>query len=105
MPTVENIEIYRGEEIELNFTMSPVEDISGWDIEFNIGGVKHAKLVTVLADINDGPNGTFTVTLTAIDTDIRPGRYSYDVWRTDLDTERVIAVGVFTVLDEVRVPV
>lgn len=104
MPTIEDITIYRGEDVDLSFTMSPVEDISDWDIEFNVVGVSYAKLITIAATITDGPNGTFTISIPAAVTDIRPGRYTFDVWRTDADTARVVATGTFIVLAEARIP-
>lgn len=104
MPVIEDITIYRGEDIELNFTMSPLEDITDWDIEFNVVGINYAKLITVVAEITDGSAGTFTVTLLADSTDIRTGLYTYDVWHTDPDVKRVIATGTLTVLAEARIP-
>ena len=101
MPSNQDISIYRGQDIDLSFTMSPVEDISGWDIEFNLRGV--GVLVTVAATIDDGTDGIFVISLLDTHTDaLTPGIYDYDVWRTDADVEFPLAIGKLTLLGVAR---
>lgn len=104
MPGTDTITVYRGEDAQLNFTMNPVEDITGWEITFTIEGVLYEKLVTQAATVDNGPAGQFSVALTPTQTDLRVGIYEYDVWRTDEGAERVIAIGNFVVVDTARTP-
>lgn len=104
MAGTDTITVYQGEDAQLNFTMSPVENITGWNIEFTVEGAPRVpKLISKAATISDGVAGTFFVTLADDDTDLRPGRYEYDVWRIDEGSARVLAIGVFIVSDAPRV--
>lgn len=105
MPGTDLISIYRGEDVELDFTMDPVADISGWTILFTVeGSVPTPKVLAKTATIEDGPNGVFRVALTDDDTDIDPGSYKYDAWRTDAGLERVLAIGKLVVNHTARFP-
>ena len=107
MAAKQEISIYRGEDIDLNFTMSPVADITGWTIVFTLAerlGNPTKILNGISGTVTSGPDGTFTVSLTSAQTTITPGDYWYDVWRTDSGNKRVLAVGKFYVEDEVRIP-
>jgi hypothetical protein len=120
MPVInQDVTVYRGGREVLNFTMSPVVDISGWAIEFTAAKrttkeqqnvltrlftSSATKLITKSADIVSGAGGTFRVTLTADDTDIASGIYEYDIWRTDEDEELPLALGQFIVGGVVRLP-
>lgn len=105
MAGTDAITVYRGEDIQLDFTMSPVENITGWTLLFTVEGSSHAtKLISKAGVIVSGAAGTFKVTLTATETDIRAGVYQYDFWRTDSGSNRALAVGTFTVSDVARHP-
>lgn len=98
MPANDTISVYQGEDVDLNFTMNPVEDISGWTIEFRTSGLY--SNITKQAAIVNGQSGQFKVSLLAADTSQEPpGEYSYIVWRTDSGSARVIAVGKFSLSD------
>lgn len=103
----DQISIYHGEDIQLDFTMNPVVDISGWTLSLNVeGNPESPKLITKAGTVTDGPNGEFSVTLTDADTGaVAVGRYRYDVWRTDAGNERVIADGELVMKDSARFPV
>lgn len=103
MPATNPITIYRGEDITLTFTMDPVVDITGWDIEFNVE-MSGGQAITKTATVTNGPNGVFTVALLTTDTDLRPGIYQYDAWRMDDGSSRPLAVGTFTIVDVARLP-
>lgn len=101
----ETITVFRGESILLQFTMSPIEDITDWTIEFTVeGSPQTPKKIQKPATVTDGPSGLFEVTLTAVETDLRVGSYQYDAFRTDVGSQRALAVGAFIVRDVARLP-
>ena len=107
MATTDSILVYRGEQATLNFTMSPVENITSWAIVFTLSRKVNTatKVLTQAATILNGAAGTFRVTLTEEQLDLTPGTYQYDVWRNDEGQEQVLAIGTFTVAPAVRTPV
>lgn len=106
MAGTDTITIYRGEAVELTFTMSPVEDIGGWTILFTIRVAGSPDIQVSAVVSGDGSTGIFTVDLSAAVTGtLTAGTYEYDAWRTDTDSERVLAVGSFVVLSVARLPV
>ena len=106
MATVQTITVYRGEQVVLNFTMSPVVNISGWTLPFTVAKKSNSptKLIQVNGVILAGPSGTFSVTLTEENTDQTPDTYYFDVWRNDEGYEQVLAIGSFVVLPTARLP-
>lgn len=97
MASSDTITMYRGEDVRLNFTMTPTEDITGWTILFTMrgGGI----IISVAGVVVNGPDGTISIDLEDTDTDdLAPGRYDYDVWRVDDGSEQPIAVGALTLL-------
>jgi hypothetical protein len=106
MAVTETITIYRGEKVSLNLTMTPVESIAGWTIVFTVARKANSptKLITQPASVVDGTAGTFTLALTEEQTDLAPGTYLFDVWRTDGGFEQVLAIGPFVVAPVARVP-
>jgi hypothetical protein len=99
--------VYRGSAPPLNFTMTPVADITGWAIRFTAAralGSSSKAIISQAASVTSGPGGTFTVPLTAALTDIRPADYFYDVWRVDPGSEELLATGTMTLADVVRLP-
>lgn len=94
----DTITIYRGEAVELDFTMDPVEDITDWGVTFILESGVPAKPATII----NGPGGVFLVTLTKLETALRPGSYRYSVWRSvDGGEDRVLAIGKFIILPAV----
>lgn len=102
MPKTDAITIYRGEDVDLPFTMDPVENITGWTIVLSIKSAAQV-VITKTATITSGASGTFVFALLHADSDdLDPGAYHYDVWRTDTASERVLAIGNFYIADVVR---
>lgn len=100
--------IYRGAAPTLNFTMTPTADITGWTIVFTVAralGSSTKGIVSQTASVTNGPGGLFSVPLTALQTNIRPAEYEYDVWRVDAGLEEPLAFGTLTIADVVRLPV
>lgn len=106
MAVEQTITVYRGEQVTLNFTMTPVVDISGWTLPFTIAKKANSstKLVSKNGVIISGINGTLYVTLTEEDLDISPGTYYFDLWRNDEGYEQVLALGSFIVAPVARLP-
>lgn len=108
MAIISNIgPIYTGEDVLLSFTMSPVVNISGWALLFTVklNEMDAASIFSVAGTIVSGPAGTFTVSLTAANTTLlKTNQYVWDVWRTDVGSAVVIALGKLNVRDTARVP-
>ena len=106
--TTETILVYRGEQVVLNWAMTPVPvgGIVGWNLSFTVAKKVNAlsKLISKVPVIDDPVAGTFHVTLTDEDTDLKPGTFVYDVWRTDDGSEQLLALGVFMLSGDARVP-
>lgn len=107
MAKVQTVRVYRGEDAELNFTMDPVVDITGWDIEFTLARRANAAtkiLEGVAAEVLSGAAGTFRVVLSAAQLDLPPGGYFFDTWRADLGSFQPLALGPFYILPNARYP-
>lgn len=106
MPIVQSINVRRGENIVLHFTMSPGKDITGWVISFTVAKAWNAsnKTFQVTATITSGPNGTFDVIITSDQLNIATGTYYYDLFRTDPGNFRCLSVGEFIISEDVRFP-
>jgi hypothetical protein len=102
-----SLEIYRGEDKQFSFSLSPVTSITGWTISFTVAISKNLTLkkITKTCSHTDEVNGVFLADLDAADTSgMNPGRYSYDVWRTNSGYATLLAIGTFTILPDVREP-
>lgn len=103
----QTITVYRGEAITIPFTASPVESIAGWTLVFTVTKLvnKTQKLIGPLAMVIDSAvAGTAHITLLEEQTDLKPGNYRWDVWRTDEGVETPKATGPFILLGNSRVP-
>jgi len=95
------ITVYRGEDVDLPFTHTGA--ITGWTIVLSVRGVSGVVLSKSATPVDAGA-GTYKFPLVDTDTDsLRPGTYTYDVWRTDADSERVLALGSFVLIAGARV--
>src|SRR5258708_7239573 len=103
MAAVQDIVIYRAEDILLNFTMTPVENITGWTMELNVRANPTSLILFTIAAIVTSPTtGEFTITIPSATTNIAPKSYIYDVVRTDLGAKKVLAIGKFMIRSGVR---
>jgi hypothetical protein len=99
--------IYKGEDVSLNFTMSPVVNITGWTITFTVRKESLTGSVILTSDgtVVSGPSGTFSVPIAAAQTSgVKPGEYAWDVWRVDVDSAALIAYGDITISGSPRIP-
>lgn len=107
MAKVQNIYVYKGEEVDLVFTMDPVEDITGWTILFTVRkSLKSGSLtMSKTATISDASGGQFVISIDADDTEeLRAGDYLYDTTRTDAENETVLSTGVLSIKPTARIP-
>lgn len=106
MPVVQSITIYRGEEVTIGFTMVPPRDITGWVISFTVAKNydNPNKLFQITATITSGPNGTFDVIITNVQSDINPGTFVYDLFRVNPGFHRILSVGEFVIKPDAREP-
>lgn len=95
MAVASNLTFFRGEDVVLDFQMSPMEDVSGWAISLKIGDTLGGTVqVTKTASITDGPRGKFRVTIASADTaSLAAGRYTWDCRRTDSGAKATLANG------------
>lgn len=110
-PTI-NLAIFKGETVILPFqlvvagTTTPV-DINGFTLELTVRR-KATDTVVVLqaaATITDHVNGLYQFQFSHAQTvAVAAGVYAYDVQRTDSGSETVLAVGSFTITQEVLYP-
>jgi hypothetical protein len=107
MPVVQSIKVYRGEDIELNFTMVPARDITGWVISMTIAKAFDIsnKLIQVTAFATNAPLGKYTVILTSAQLDIHPDSLVYDVFRINPGNRRILNEGPFIIGSDARFPV
>lgn len=106
MATINNISIFKGEAVVINFTMSPVTDITGWTIKMTIRDNANdaATVLSVDGVIILAAAGTFKFTLTSVQTKITVGNYAYDVQRIDASGESVLSIGTLSIVQEVLYP-
>jgi hypothetical protein len=103
----QNVDVYRGEQVMLNFTMSPVVDISGWALAFSLAKKRNSATKIIAAQamtIVSGIAGTYRTPLTEEQSDLAPAIYEWDVWRTDEGFEQLVAIGTMPILAAVRTP-
>ena len=96
-------EMFRGEDITLSFTVSPVENITGWTIAFGVAAFPGDDIViTKTATVTDGANGIFTVTIPSSDTAaLDAGVYRFDARRTDSGNKATLADGTIVLRREI----
>ncbi len=111
MAVTKNIELFEGEDKTLvDSAATPPVNITGWTLSFTVkidredaSPVLISKTVGAGIVITDASNGVFSITLTAADTNITPGKYQYDIWRTNSGAETMLTEGVLTIKASVRV--
>jgi hypothetical protein len=95
MSVSSNLTWFRGEDIVLDFEMTPALDITGWTISFKLadqlgGTVQFTKSAAIV----DGPRGKFRITIASADTaSLSAGRYVWDARRTDSGNKATLADG------------
>jgi hypothetical protein len=99
MSVQSNIAFFQGEDVVLNFQLTPPQDVSTWSFASSVkdklgGTLQFSPAVSV----TDGGRGRFKLTLTRTNTSaLAPGDYVWDVRRTDSGNNSVLAHGEMTV--------
>ena len=103
MAAESTITVFRGEHGPLTFTHTP-DAVTGWALRFTIARAKNAatKLVSLTPSITS--TSTYTVDIDDALLDLPPGRYFFDVWRTDAGFEQVLAYGDFVIEGDALYP-
>jgi hypothetical protein len=102
VPVETDITIFKGEDLVITDTITGV-NITGWTLAAAVATSVTAPVIfTVAGAITDAANGVFTITLTDTETDLLdPGRYVYDIKRTNAGSETVLTYGKLTVRGQV----
>ncbi len=103
MSVTSHLSFFRGEDLTLDFQMTPPVDVTGWTITLKIADSLGGSVqVTKTASITDGPRGRFRVTLASADTAaLAVGRYVWDARRTDSGSKATLADGTLDLRQEV----
>lgn len=106
MPIVGNIDVWRGEDIILNLTMTPGKDITGWVISMTVSKAfnRQSKVFQVTGTVTSGPNGEAQVIITSTQLNIEPGTYAYDIFRNSPGFLRCLRVGELIIHKDARFP-
>ena|SRR5215510_4169928 len=103
----QDITVYRGSDLTLDFTNTSGEDITGWTIVLTVAraaGSTVKAIASVTATVISGELGMYRFFVPAAQTDIRPADYLYDVWRTDAGEAMLLAMGTMTLSGVPRLP-
>jgi hypothetical protein len=90
-----NLTFYQGEDITLTFTLSPPQDITGWNIVWKLANrLGNAILLTKSATLLVASSGTFKVRIDSADTvALATGLYCWECWREDAGAKTTLADG------------
>jgi hypothetical protein len=105
MSITSNLSWFRGEDITIDFTMTPVVDVTGWTISFTLKDTLGGNTQTgfpIAATIVDGSRGRFRVAIPSSATSsVAVGRYVWDVRRTDAGNRTTLADGYLDLRQEI----
>lgn len=107
MAIVNNIDIYKGEDVDLNFTMTPDTDITGWNIVMTVKNNMNdtGSLLTSTGALISSTGGQFRHQLTHANLlSLGVGNFAYDVQRTDVGSNAVLSIGALAVTQEALYP-
>ena len=108
MATKADIAFYKGEDVTLTVSMSPVTNITGWTITFSLkkqygdASALVSKTIGSGITVTDAVNGDFKVAVDSADSASLDNRaYVYDILRTNSGNKTVLTIGNLTLLPEV----
>src|SRR4051812_17191757 len=95
--------LHRGEDVDLEFQLTPPSDCTGWTITLKIAPTLGGTVSTTKsASIVDGSRGRFRVSLASADTSgLAGGRHLWALRRTDSGSKTTLAEGTFDLRQEV----
>ncbi len=105
MSLTSSLSWFRGEDVTVDFQMTPPVDVTGWTIRFTLsdtlGGTAQSGF-PLTASIVNGPAGRFRVAIaSALTASLAVGRYVWDVRRTDAGSKATLADGYLDLRQEV----
>jgi hypothetical protein len=105
MSVTSSLSFFRGEDVTVDFQMTPPADVTGWSISFTLkdtlGGITQNGF-PLSATIVDGPRGRFRVAIAAaLTAGLAVGRYVWDARRTDSGNKTTLADGYLDLRQEV----
>jgi hypothetical protein len=105
MSLTSSLSWFRGEDVTVDFQMTPPIDVSGWTIAFTLkdtlGGATQSGF-PLAASIVNGPAGRFRVAVASgLTAGLVVGRYVWDVRRTDAGNRTTLADGYLDLRQEV----
>jgi hypothetical protein len=103
MSVPSNLSFFQGEDIQLNFALTPPTDITGWTltgtVQNKLGG---STQFTFIPSIQDAGRGWFQAGFARAQTsNLSPGDYVWDIRRTDSGKNAVLAHGEITIKQSV----
>jgi hypothetical protein len=104
---VQTIRVFKGENVTLNFTVTPDTSIVGWTIVMTVRKSLESadEVLTKTATLDDAANGEFSFDLNTVDTELlTEGPYLYDVTRTDTGFITTLGIGSFILKGSSRLP-
>jgi hypothetical protein len=105
MSVTSSLSFFRGEDVTVDFQMTPPADVTGWAISFTLkdtlGGTTQNGF-PLIATLVDGPRGRFRVAIaSALTAGLAAGRYVWDCRRTDGGNKTTLADGYLDLRQEV----
>lgn len=102
-----NLEVFRGEDKALAWSMLPPTNITGWGLKFSVRrrfntAVLFSKTIGSGITVTNAALGEATILVSAADTaNLEWGKYRFDVLRTDNANSDVLTIGQFILLPRV----
>jgi hypothetical protein len=105
MSVTSSLSFFRGEDVTVDFQMTPPADITGWTISYTLkdtlGGTTQNGF-PLTATIVDGPGGRFRVAIASgLTAGLAVGRYVWDARRIDAGNKTTLADGYLDLRQEV----
>src|SRR5262245_8666874 len=107
MAIIEDIDVWRGEDIVLNLTHTPGKDITGWVVEFTCSKAFNStvKQFAVTGSVTSGPNGKAKVIITSTQLNNDPGEYPYSIFKVNPGFHRFLRGGELRIHENTKFPV
>lgn len=95
MSVASNFQFFQGEDVEIDFTLVPPQDMTGWTLTSSVSATLGGSIIfNPSVTITDAGRGLFKVLWPRSSTEnLAPGDYVWDVRRTDSGKNTVLAHG------------
>jgi len=105
-----DISCARGENVSFPFvhvtsgTDSTAVNITGWTITATARDEAGRAVLSKTCSVTSGAAGTYTMAVTHAQTLLSAKPYTFDIWRTDSGSEKLMAYGTFTITPDALYP-